>query len=70
MKIMRIAVPLVIAIALVIATEFFHLDGTLRVIVWIVGFLVAMISTAVFDVKIRMRRLAEQQAKEKERGGK
>lgn len=65
MKSLRITLPLVVAVILVIATEFFHLSGAPLVISWVIGFLFSMIMTAIFEVKLRMKDFEKKQAEEK-----
>ncbi|KRN94607.1 hypothetical protein [Pediococcus stilesii] len=68
MKSLRIVLPLVVAVILVVATELFHLSGAPLIIAWVVGFLFSMITTAIFEVKLRMKDFRKKQEAEKKQG--
>lgn len=54
MKILRIVVPLIIAVILVLWTEFGKLSGVALYSVWGVGLVLAMALSTYFEVKSRM----------------
>ncbi|GEN94369.1 hypothetical protein [Pediococcus ethanolidurans] len=66
LKATLVGVPGLIAVALVLITLFTQLPFWLIIVLWIVGFLVAMITVTVVELKIKllaMQRQEEAQAK-------
>ncbi|AEV95439.1 hypothetical protein [Pediococcus claussenii] len=54
MKILRIVVPLIIAVVLVLWTEFGKLSGVALYLTWGIGLVLAMALSTYFEVKSRM----------------
>lgn len=61
MKLLRILIPVIIAIILVSLTQMHIIKGVLMYVCWIVGFSFSMTSTAYVETK---RRLSEQAKKD------
>ncbi|WPC17439.1 hypothetical protein SIN07_06260 [Pediococcus inopinatus] len=61
-----IVIPALVAIGLILITEFVKLPFWLLVILWILGFLFAMLSVVLIELKIRMAALKRHQAEQDE----
>ncbi|AVK99714.1 hypothetical protein [Pediococcus inopinatus] len=61
-----IVIPALLAIGLILITEFVKLPFWLLVILWILGFLFAMLSVVLIELKIRMAALKRHQAEQDE----
>lgn len=70
MKALKIIIPLIVAVVLVLITEFMQISGAPLVIMWIVGFLFSMIVSAVIEIRTRMQDFSKKQEEEKQQGGK
>ncbi len=69
MKTLKIGIPLIVAVILVLVTEFTHMSGAPLVIMWVIGFLFSMIVTAVIEIRTRMQEFAKQQKEEEQQQG-
>ncbi|MBF7110079.1 AbrB protein [Pediococcus pentosaceus] len=69
MKTLKIGIPLIVAVILVLVTEFTHMSGVPLVIMWVIGFLFSMIVTAVIEIRTRMQEFAKQQKEEEKQQG-
>lgn len=65
-KAVIIVIPALVAIGLILITEFVKLPFWLLVILWILGFLFAMLSVVLIELKIRMAALKRHQAEQDE----
>jgi len=61
-----IVIPALVTIGLILITEFVKLPFWLLVILWILGFLFAMLSVVLIELKIRMAALKRHQAEQDE----
>lgn len=69
MKTLKIGIPLIVAVILVLVTEFTRMSGAPLVIMWVIGFLFSMIVTAVIEIRTRMQEFAKQQKEEEKQQG-
>ncbi|AMV61313.1 Hypothetical protein ADU72_1885 [Pediococcus damnosus] len=59
-----IVIPGLVAVGLILVTEFVKLPFWLLAVLWIIGFLIAMFSVLVIELKIRMTAIKRHQAEQ------